>query len=106
MEHAVQAPWTSSDLRDAAAAPDAGDEAKPISEVDQLLKSLEFELARKRAQRVASASSSRGSLRALSMLMLLMLLGAGFYALWQLQALRDNRRPVSPTAGATMPAGR
>ena len=69
-------------------------EAKTISEADHLLKSLELELARKRAARQAQTGNSRGSLRALSVLMLLMLLGAAFYALWQLQTLHDSRRPM------------
>ncbi len=72
-------------------------ETRTISEADHLLKSLELELARKRAARQAQTGNSRGSLRALSVLMLLVLLGAAFYALWQLQALHDNRRPVMGT---------
>lgn len=77
-----------------------GAEARTISEADHLLKTLELELARKRAARQAQTNNSRGSLRALSVLMLLVLLGAAFYALWQLQTLHDNRRPMMGSGAA------
>ena len=84
----------------------ASGETKTISEADHLLKSLELELARKRAERQAQSGNNRGSLRALSVLMLLVLLGAAFYALWQLQTLHDNRRPMmgAPTTPSSVAA--
>ncbi len=81
------------------ASPPADRAAAPAvaTEAEQLLKNLEFEMARQRARR-QTKTSNRTSLRALSVLMLLVLLGAAFFALWQLQNMHDGRRPTGSPA--------
>lgn len=72
----------------------------------QATKLLEVELARRRAQRLqrAPGGGSRNMVRALSVLFLLMLLAAGFYALWRARDFQTERRPhVAPAPGIGQP---
>lgn len=69
---------------------------KPSDPADpaQPLKLLEVELARQRALRLARKNSGGPRpLQIFSVLFLLALLAAGCFALWRLQAMRDERQP-------------
>ena len=79
----------------------------PHADPTQTLRLLELELARARARRLSrenGASGSRQTMRALCVLFLLALMGAGCYAFWRAQELRGEIQRVSPPPVQAIPA--